>query len=204
MFDFQPDDEPKWVDASMSKLYDYFDYHPELGIWPQQIKELEVGGRGGAPIHACALNVHQHAWLHVCHALAPQVALATCAMGTPGRCEFQRSLLCFAPPSSCSFVCTPLRVRASIPILLKPWLRLCFLQDSIALKRASETLDALVAGETVRRDKIVWSLQVGVEAGRPAQAGRQTDRHWQADRLAQADRQAGRQADRQTCRQIGK
>eukprot|EP00983_Pelagomonas_calceolata_P024459 771091-Pelagomonas_calceolata.AAC.2 len=42
MFDFEPDDEPKWVDASMGKLYDYFDYYPELGIWPQQIKELEV------------------------------------------------------------------------------------------------------------------------------------------------------------------
>jgi len=72
MFDFEPDDEPKWVDASMGKLYDYFDYYPELGIWPQQIKELE---------------------------------------------------------------------------------------DGIALRRASETLDALVAGETVRQDKIVWSLQ---------------------------------------------
>jgi len=38
-------------------------------------------------------------------------------------------------------------------------------QDSIALKRASETLDAFVAGETIRQDKIVWSLQVRMSAG---------------------------------------
>jgi|AntDeeMinimDraft_5_1070356.scaffolds.fasta_scaffold192586_1 hypothetical protein len=42
MFDYEPEDEPKWADSSLGKLYDYFDYQPELGVWPQQVKELEV------------------------------------------------------------------------------------------------------------------------------------------------------------------
>ena len=43
---------------------------------------------------------------------------------------------------------------------------MCFsrMQDSINLKRANDTLDALVAGEKIQQNKVEWSLQVRVRA----------------------------------------
>ena len=54
MFDFCPDEEPAWADASLAKLYEHFDYFPEMGVWPVRVKELEVSV--GMTLYVLRLN----------------------------------------------------------------------------------------------------------------------------------------------------